>query len=119
MSLSKAFIEYSNDRNDIYENIDKYNPNRKHKTLILFDNMIADMRSTKKRQPVVTELLFTRVRKLKISVVFITQSYFAVPKTKSIRLKSTHYFIMKIPNKREFQKIAINYSSDINFKDVL
>ena len=62
--------------------------------------MIADMHSNKKLNPIVTEL-FTRGRKLNIPLVFITQSYFAVPK--NIRLNSTHYFVMKIPNKRELQ----------------
>ena len=64
---------------------------------ILFDDMIADMLSNKKVDPIVTEL-FIRGKKLSIPLVFITQSYFAVPK--NIRLNSTHYFVMKIPNKR-------------------
>ena len=74
--------------------------------------MIADMLSNKKLSPIVTEL-FIRGRKLSISFVFITQSYFAVPK--NIRLNSTHFFIMKIPNKWELQQIAFNHSSDIDF----
>ena len=78
---------------DIYENIEEYNPNKKRRILIVFDDMIADMLSNKKLNLIVTELF----RKLNISLVFITQSYFAVPK--NIRLDSTHYFIMKIPNK--------------------
>ena len=61
--------------------------------------------------------LFIKGRKLNISLVFITQSYFAVPK--NIRLNSTHYFIMKIPNKQELQQIAFNHSSDIDFKDFM
>ena len=56
---SKAFIKYLNDKDDIYENIDEHSPNLKHNTLILFDDMIADMLSNKKRQPIVTQL-FTR-----------------------------------------------------------
>ena len=76
--------------------------------------MIANMLSNKKLNPVVIEL-FIRGRKLNISLVFITQSYFAEPK--NIRLNFTHYFIMKIPNKRELQQIAYNHSSDIDFKD--
>ena len=95
---SEALIEYLNDMGDIYENIEKYNPNKKRKILIVFDDMIADMLSNKKLKPIETEL-FIRGRKLNISLVFITQSYFAVPK--NIRLNSTHYFIIKIPNKRE------------------
>ena len=67
----------------------------------------------KKLSPIITEL-YIRERKLNISLAFITQSYFAVPK--NIRLTSTHYFVMKIPNKRELQQIAFNHSSDINFK---
>ena len=59
--------------------------------------------------------MFIRGRKLNISIVFITQSYFKVPK--DVRLSSTHFFIMKIPNKRELQQIALNHSSDIEFKD--
>ena len=68
-----------------------------------------------KLNPVVTEL-FIRGRKRNISIVFITQSYFKMPK--DVRLNSTHFFIMKIPNKRELQPIAVNYSSDIDFKDL-
>ena len=64
----------------------------------------------------VTEL-FIRGRKLNISVLFITQSYFKVPK--DVRLNSTHFFIMKIPNKGEIQQIALNHSSDIDFKDFI
>ena len=95
---SKPFIEHSNDMDDIYENIEEYIVNKKRKILIVFDYLIADMLSNKKLNPIVTEL-FIRGRKLNISLVFITQSYFAVPK--NIRLNSTHYFVMKIPNKRE------------------
>ena len=75
--------------------------------------MIADMLSSKKVNPVATEL-FIRGRKLNISLVFITQTYFAA--TKTIRLNSTHYFFMKILNKRELQQIAFNHSSDIDFQ---
>ena len=83
---------------DFYKNIEEYNPNKKRKILIVFDDMIADMLSNKKLNPIVTEL-FIRGRKLNISLVFITQCYFAVPK--NVRLNSTHYFIMKIANKQE------------------
>ena len=85
---------------------------KKSEILIVFD-MIADMLSNKKLNPVVTEL-FIRDRKLKISVTFITQSYFCV--SKDIRLNSTHYFIMKIPNKQALQQTAFNHSSNIDFK---
>ena len=101
---------------DVYKNIEDYNLGREHKILIVFDDMIADMINNKKLNPIVTEL-FIRVRKLNISIVFITQSYFKVPK--DIRLNSTHYFIMKILNKRELQQIALNHSSDIDFKDFM
>ena len=113
---SKAFMEYSNDMQDIYKNIEDYNPGKKRKILIVFDDMIADMINNKKLNPVVTEL-FIRDRKLNISIVFITQSYFKVPK--DVRLNSTHYFIMKIPNKRQLQQIALNHSSNIDFKDFM
>ena len=74
------------------------------------------MKSNKNLSPIATEL-FLRGRKLNISLIFISQSYFKVPKT--IRLNTTHYFIMKIPNKREFKQIASNHSSEIDFKDFM
>ena len=83
---SKAFIECSNTMDDVYENIDNYNPNRKRKILIVFDDMIADIMTNKKFQSIIKEL-FIRCRKLNISLVFITQSYFSVPK--GVRLNST------------------------------
>ena len=113
---SKAFIEYSNDMQDVYKNIDEYNPDKENKILIVFDDMIADMIHNKKLNSIVTEL-FIRGRKLNISLVFITQSYFKVPK--DVRLNSTHFFIMKIQNKREFQQIALNHSTNINSKDFI
>ena len=112
----KAFMEYSNDMQDVCKNIDDYNPIKKHKVLIVFDDLIADMINNKKLNPIVTEL-FIRGRKLNISIVFITQSYFKV--LKDIRVNSTHFFIMKISNKRELQQIALNHSSDIDFKDFM
>ena len=75
----KAFMEYSNDMQDVYKNIEDYNPINKRKVLIIFDNMIADMINNNKLNPIVTAL-FIRGRKLNISIVFITQSYFKVPK---------------------------------------
>ena len=104
---SETFTEYSNDMDDIYKNIEEYNPNKKRKISIVFDDMIPDILSNKKLNPIVTEL-FTRGRKLNISLVFITQTYSAV--LTNIRLNSTHYFIMKIPNKREVQQITFNHS---------
>ena len=81
---------------DIYKNIEEYNPNKNPKIIIFFGDVIADMLSNKKLNPIVNEL-FIRGRKLKISLVFIIQSYFSAPK--NIRLNSMHYFIMKITNK--------------------
>ena len=111
---SEVFIEYSNTMNDVYENINNYNPNRKRKILIVFDDMIADIMTNKKFQSIIKEL-FIRCRKPNISLVFITQSYFSVPK--DVRLNSTHYLVMKINKNRELQNIGINHSADIDYKD--
>ena len=92
---------------DVYKNIEDYNLVQKRKIIIVFDDMISDMINDKKLNPVVTELII-RVRKLNISIV-----------PKDIRLNSTHFFIMKIPNQRELQQIALNRSSDIDFKDFI
>ena len=113
---SKAFIEYSNTVDDVYENIDDYNTSRKRKILIIFDDMIVDIMTNKKFQAIIKEL-FIRCRKLNISLVFITQSYFSVPKY--VRLNSTHYLIMKINNKRELQNIATSHSAGIDYKDFM
>ena len=110
----KAFIEYSNDMHDVYKNIDDYNPDKENKILIVFDDMIADMIHNKKLNSIVTEL-FIRGRKLNISLVFITQSYFNFPK--DVTLNTTHFFITKILSKKELQEIVINHSSDIATKD--
>ena len=114
--LIESLIEYSNDMHKVYKNIDKYNPNKENKILIVFDDMIADMINNKKLNSIVTEL-FIRCRKLNISLVFISQSYFKVPK--DVRNNSTHVFIMKIPNKRELMQAAVNHSSDINTGDFI
>ena len=105
----KTFMEYSNDMQDVYKKIENYNPGKKRKILIVFDDMI----NNKKRNLVVTEL-FIRGRKLNISIVFIFQSNFKVQK--DLRLNSTHFFITRIPNKKKLQQIALNNSSDIDFK---
>ena len=110
-----AFIECSNTTDDVYENIHDYNSSRK-KILIVFNAMIADIVTNKKFQAILKEL-FIRCRKLSISLVFITQSYFSV--IKDVRLNSTHYLIMKINNKRELQNIAINHSTDIDYRDFI
>ena len=104
-----AFIEYSNTMDDVYENIHYYNSSRKRKILIIFDDMIADIMTNKRFQAIIKEL-FIRCRKLNISLAFITQSYFSVP-------KENCYLIMKINNKRELQNIAINHSADIDDQD--
>ena len=91
---------------DVYKNIDKYNIDKERKILIVFDDMIAVMINNKKLNSIVTEWFITG-RKLKIFLVFITQSYFKV--SKDFRLNTTHFFIMKIPDKRELQEIAINH----------
>ena len=75
----KAFIEYSNDMQDIYKKIQEYNLGKKREVLVVFDDMIANIINNKKLNPIVTEL-FISDRKLNISIVFITQSHFKVPK---------------------------------------
>ena len=109
----KAFIVYSNNIQDVHKNIEKQNEDRKHKVLIAFDEMITDMISNKSLNQIETELSI-RGRKLQISTILIIQSYFAL--TKNIRLNCTHFFIMKILNKKELQQITINHSSYIHFK---
>ena len=111
-----AFIECSDTIKDVHANIDDYNSSRNRKNLIVFDDMIADIMTNKRFQSIIKEL-FIRCRKQNISLVFITQSYFSVPK--DVRLNSTHYLIMKINNKRELQNIAINHSADIDYKDFM
>ena len=101
---------------DVYKNINVYNPIRGRKILIVFDDMIADIISNKKFQARIKEL-FIRRRKLNISLVFITHSYFFVPK--DVRINSMHYLIMKINNKKELQNIAINHCADIEYKDFI
>ena len=101
---------------NIYKNIEGYNRNKKRKMLIVFADMIADMLSNKKLNPVVTES-FIKGIKINSSFVFITQPYFVVPK--NFRLVSTHYFIMKIPNKQGIQQTAFNHSSDTDFQDFM
>ena len=92
----KAFIEYSNDMQGVHKNIAEYSLGKKCKILIAFGDMITDMINNKKIISVASEL-FIRGRKLNISIVFITQSYFKVPK--EVRLNTTHFFNMKTPNK--------------------
>ena len=101
---------------DVYKNIDEYNVDKDRKILIAFDDMIANMINNKKLNSLVTKL-FIRGTKLNISFVFITQSYFKVPK--DVRLNTTQFFISKILNKRDLQQIVINHSSDISTKDFI
>ena len=107
---SSAFIEHSSTMDDVYEDINEYNPARKRKVLIVLD-MIADIIKAKVKE------LFIRCKKLNISLAFITKSYFSVPKED--RLNSTHYLIMKIHRKRELQNIATNHSADTDYKDFM
>ena len=96
--------------------MEEYNADRKRKVFIVFDDMIANIISNKKHNQIVTEI-FIRERKVNISTVFISKSYFTVPK--DVRLISTHFFIIKIPNKLELQQIAFDHSSDIAFNDFM
>ena len=107
----KAFIEYSNDLQDVFKNIEEYNLSKKQEVFISFDDMIAVMINDKKLTLVVTEL-FIRGRKLNISIVLLTQSYSKLPE--EVRLNTTHFFCL-----RELQQIAINHYSDIDFKHIL
>ena len=111
-----AFIEYSNTVDDVFENIDDYNTKRKRRKLIVFHDMIADIMTNTKFQSIIKEL-FIRCRKLNISIIFITQSYFRTPK--DVRLNSTHYLLMKIHSRKELQNIAQGNSGDIDFKHFL
>ena len=111
-----AFIEYSSDMNDVLDDINNYNKNRDKKVLIIFDDLIADIMRSEKLKAIVKEL-FIRCRKLNISIVFITQSYFRTPK--DARLNSTHYILMKIGNKKELKSIAEENSGYLDFKDFL
>ena len=110
---SNAFIECFNTKDEVYENLNDYNPSRKRKILIVFDDMIADIMKNKTFKAIIKDL-FIRCRKLDISLVFITQSYFSVPK--DVRLNWTHYLIIKTNNGKKLQNIAINHSADIDYQ---
>ena len=116
LNAPHTFIEYSSDMNDVLDDINNYNKNRDKKVLIIFDNMIADIMRSEKFKAIVKEL-FIRCRKLNISIVFITQSYFRTPK--DARLNSNHYILMKIGNKKELKSIAEENSGHLDFKDFL
>ena len=113
---AKAFIEHSNDMNDVFENINDYNKKRNKKVLLVFDDMIADIEHNKKFKKVIKEL-FYRARKLNASIVFIMQSYFRA--LKDARLNSTHYVLMKIGNKKELKSISEEKSGHLDHKDFL
>ena len=111
-----AFIEYSDDMDDVLDDINNYNKNRDKKVLIVFDDMIADTEYNKKFKRIIKEL-FYRARKINVSIVFITQSYFTA--LKDARLNSTHYILMKIGNKKELKRIAEEKSGHLDYNDLL
>ena len=102
--------------NDVLDDINNYNKNRDKKVLMIFDDMIADIMRSEKVKAIVKEI-FIRCRKLNISIVFITQSYFRT--LKDARLNSTRYILMKIGNKKELKSIAEENSGHLDFKDFL
>ena len=109
-----AFIEYSDDMNDVLDYINNYNKNRDKKVLIVFGDMIADIEYNKNFKQIIKEL-FYRARKINVPIVFITQSYFRA--LKDARLNSTHYTLMKIGNKKELKRIAEEKSGHLDHKD--
>ena len=112
----KAFIEYSDDMDDVLDDINNCNKNRDKKVLIVFDDMIADIEYNKNFKRIIKEL-FYRARKINVSIVFITQSYFRA--LKDARLNSTHYILMKIGNKKQLKRIAEEKSGHLGNKDFL
>ena len=111
-----AFIEYSDDMNDVLDDINNYNKNRDKKVLIVFDDMIADIEYNKNFKRIIKEL-FYRARKINVSIVFITQSYFRA--LKDARLNSTYYILMRIGNKKELKRIAEEKSGHLTIKSFL
>ena len=116
LDIPYIYIEYSDDMNDVYDDISSYNKKRDKKVLIVFDDMIADTEYNKDYKKMIKEL-FYRGRKKNISIVFITQSYFRT--LKDARLNSTHYLLTKIGNKNELRNFAEEKSGDVNYKDFL
>ena len=112
----EAFIEYSNDMSDALDDIKNHNKNRDKKVLIVFDDMISDIEYNKDFKKIIKEL-FYRGRKISISIVFITLSYFRA--LKGIRLDSMHYILMKISNKKELKKEQKKKSGHLDYKDFL
>ena len=111
-----AFMEYSDDMDDLLDDINNYNKNRDKKVLLVFDDMIADIEYNKNFKRIIKEL-FYRARKINVSIVFITQSYFRA--LKDARLNSTHYILMKIGNKKELKRIEEEKSGHLDYKDFL
>ena len=112
----QAFIEYSDDMNDVLDDINNYNKNKDKKVLIVFDDMIADIEYNKNFKRIIKELYY-RAHKINVSIVFITQSYFKA--LKDARLNSTHYILMTIGNKKELKRIAEEKSGHLDYKDFL
>ena len=112
----KAFIKYSDDMDDVLDDINNYNKNRDKKVLIVFYDMIADTEYNKDFKRITKEL-FYRARKINVSIVFITQSYFRA--LKDARLNSAHYILMKLGNKKELKSIAEEKSGNLDYKDFL
>ena len=102
--------------NDVLDDINNYNKNRDKKVLIVFDDMIADIEFNKNFKRIIKEL-FYRARKINVSIVFITQSYFRA--LKDARLNSTHYILMKIGNKKELKRITEEKLGHLDYKDFL
>ena len=111
-----AFIEYSDDMDDVLDDINNYNKNRDKKVLIVFDDMIPDIEYNKKFKRIIKEL-FYRARKINVSIVCITQSHFRT--LKDARLNSTQYILMKIDNKKELKRIAEEKLGHLDYKDFL
>ena len=112
----KAFIEYSDDMDDVLDDINSYNKNRDRKVLIVFDDMTADIEYNKNFKRIIIEF-FYRARKINVSILFITKSYFRA--LKDAKLNSMHYILMKINNKKELKRIAEEKSGDLDYKDFL
>ena len=102
--------------NNVYDDISKYDKKRDKRVLLVFDNMIADIEYNKNFKKMIKEL-FYRGRKMNISIVFITQSYFRA--LKDARLNSIHYILMKIGNKKELKSITEEKSGNVDYKDFL
>ena len=114
----QAFLEYSDDMNDVIDDINNYNKNRDKKVLIVFDDMISDIEYNKNFKRIIKELFYRAcIIKKNVSIVFITQSYFRA--LKDARLNSTHYILIKIGNKKESKRIAEEKSSHLEYKDFL